>query len=131
MGDHPLVPSTPKGNHLPLHTPKPHSHPRPVKVAGYTLAIPLHLWYNGQLHAIPLRPSLTCSVFLHRFSSLALHLPASHLSLGRHLVTAPALPLRTVEGVTGHPAVYSQGLCAWSAYVPPVLSKLQPPASTC
>ena len=51
-------------------------------------------------------------ISLHRFFSSDFQVPAPHPSSGRHLTTPTALPLSAVQGATGHPADYTQGLWA-------------------
>ena len=62
---------------------------------------------------------------------LRFQVPTLHSSSGRCLSAATALPLSTVQSAIGHPAVYTQGLWACPAHVPPVLPLLWPPASAC
>ena len=53
-----------------------------------------------------------------------------HPSPGMCLAAHTALHFSTFQGSTWHPIVYIQGLQACSAYIPPVLPLLRPPADT-
>ena len=80
---------------------------------------------NSSPWVMTLRTSLMHFICHHRFLSSDLQVTAPHSSSGRCLATPTSLPLSTVQGATGYPAVYMQGLWACPAYVPLVLPLLQ------
>ena len=91
-----------------------------TQIPALTMGLPLpqcysHYWYR--------------SSFTSR--SRELLASADHPSTGRHLASYMALPLCTFQGDTGCPTIYMQGLWACSAYIPPILPLLWPPACSC